>query len=70
MYYFFFVIHVGEMEDDYKTIRSDEINMDLDMGIGVSFVEDPPMDIAENIEVDCSNAFKTTEVGILFILVL
>ena len=66
----FFLIDVGAMEDDYNIIWSDEVNMDLDMGIDVSFVEDLLMDIAENIEVDCSDAFKTTEVGILFILVL
>ena len=60
---------VGAMEDDYNNILSEEINMDLDIGVGVSFIEDPIMDIVEN-EVDCSDAFKTTEVVILFIWIL
>ena len=63
----FFVVNVGEMEDNYNIILSDEVDMDLDMGVGVSFVEDPLMDNAENKEVDCSDAFQTTEVVILFI---
>ena len=63
---YFFVNDVGVMEDDYNNILSEEVNMDLDIGVGVSFFEDPIMDIVEN-EVDCSDAFQTTEVIILFI---
>ena len=63
----FFVNDIGEMEDNYNMILSDEVDMDLDMGVGVSFIEDPLMDNAENKQVDCSDAFQTTEVGILFI---
>ena len=62
----FFLNDVGAMEDDYNNILSEDVSMDLDIGVGVSFVEDPIMDIVEN-EVDCSDAFKTTEVVILFI---
>ena len=63
---YFFVNDVGAMEDDYNTILSEENSMDLDMGVGVSLVEDPAVDIVQN-EVDCSDAFQTTEVVILFI---
>ena len=48
----FFVNDVGVMEDDNNTILSEEVNMDLDICVGVSLVEDPLMDIVEN-EVDC-----------------
>ena len=67
MYFmYFFAIDVGAMENDYNTILFEEVNMDLDISVGVSLVEDPLMDIVEN-EVDCSDAFQTTEVVILFI---
>ena len=56
------------MENDHNTILSDEVDMDLDMGVGISLVEDPIMDVVENEEVDCSDAFQTSEVAILLFL--
>ena len=62
-----FVVDVGVMEDDYNTMLYDKVNMDIDMGLGVSLVEDIMMNIVDVSHVDCSNAFKTTKVAILFI---
>ena len=56
------------MENDQNTILSDEVDMDLDMGVGISLVEDLIMDVVENEEVDCSDAFQTSEVAILLFL--
>ena len=35
----FFLNDVGAMEDDYNNILSEDVSMDLDIGVGVSFVE-------------------------------
>ena len=54
------------MEDDYNILLSDEVNMDLDIGVGVSEVEEPVVDFHENEEVDCSKLFQSSEVSMLF----
>ena len=54
------------MEDNYNNVLSDEVNMDLDIGVGVSEVEEAVVDFDENEEVDCSESFQTSEVSILF----
>ena len=62
-----YTVDVGAMEDDHNTILFDEVDLDLDMGVGISLVEDPIMDVVENEEVDCSDAFQTSEVAILLL---
>ena len=52
------------MEDNYSNMWSQEVDMDLDMGVGVSEVEEAIMDFNENEEVDCSESFQTSEVNI------
>lgn len=50
-------VHEGVMEDNYSNMWSQEVDMDLDMGVGVSEVEEAIMDFNENEEVDCSESF-------------
>ena len=54
------------MEDNYSNMWSQEVDMDLDMGVGVSEVEEAIVDFNENVEVDCSESFQSSEVNILF----
>lgn len=52
------------MEEDYNTIFSDKVNMDINKGLGDSLVEDLVMNIVDVNHVDRSDAFTTTEVAI------
>ena len=56
------------MEDNYTNMWSQEVDMDLDMGVGVSEVEEPLVNFYENEEVDCSESFQTSEVSIFFLV--